>query len=240
MRRFVLLASVMTLVGGSITPLPAAAQDGVDWGGLMAGIAHGTAMDEAAQESVTKKQHSGGRSATPAPSSGLSFTPSVERRRKNLAQFVAKSRQRDPQGAAELEKLFASQDVIAQLNRQMISYGFRANDLGDAYAAWWLNAWLASRGRTDDPTRQQITAVRAQAARAIGSLPQLVNAGDGAKQEMAEAYLVQTALIGGVIEQSKGDPAQLKRFGGAVRLGAKASGLDLAAMELTDSGFVTR
>ena len=54
------------------------------------------------------------------------------------------------------------------------------------------------------------------------------------------AYLVQTALIGAVLEQAKGDPAQLKRFGAAVRRGAQASGLDLAAMELTDNGFITR
>lgn len=240
MRRLVLLAGVLTLVAGSIVPLPAAAQEGVDWGGLMAGIAHGTAMDEAAQESVAKEQRGGERTTTAAPLARLTYAPSIERRRRNLAQFVAKSRQRDPQGAAELERLFTSQDVIAQINRQMITYGFRANDLGDAYAAWWLNAWLASRGRSDDPTPRQIAAVRAQAARAIGSLPQMVDAGDAAKQEMAEAYLVQTALIGAVVEQAKGDPAQLKRFGAAVRRGAQASGLDLAAMELTDNGFITR
>jgi hypothetical protein len=103
--------------------------------------------------------------------------------------------------------------VIAQINRQMFTYGFRADDLGDAYAAWWLNAWLAFRGRSDDPTPRQIAAVRAQAARAIGSLPQMFDAGDVAKQEMAEAYLVRTALIGAGIEQAKGDSAQLKRFG---------------------------
>jgi hypothetical protein len=238
MRRLVLLSSFLALVAGSMAPAPAAAQEGVDWGGLMAGIAHGTAMDEAAQESVTPKRRGGGRATTAAPLARLTYAPSIERRRRNLAQFVAKSRKHDPQGAAELEKLFASQDPVDQINRQMITYGFRANDLGDAYAAWWLNAWLASRARTDDPTRRQIAAVRAQAAQAIASLPQVVNADDAVKQEMAEAYLVQTALIGGHIEQAKDNPAQLKRVGAAVRQGARASSLDLGAMELTDNGFV--
>jgi hypothetical protein len=240
MRRLVLLAGVLTLIAGLIAPLPAGAQEGVDWGGLMAGIAHGTAMDEAAGESVTKRQRGARRTTTAAPLARLTYAPSIERRRRNLAQFVAKSRRGDPQGAAELEQLFTSQDVIGQINRQMITYGFRANDLGDAYAAWWLNAWLASRGRTDDPTRRQINAVRTQAARSIGSLPQVVNASDAAKQEMAEAYLVQTALIGAVLEHAKGDPAQLKRFGALVRSGAQASGLDLGAMELTEEGFIAR
>lgn len=238
MRRLVLLSYALALVAGSMASLPAAAQEGVDWSGLMAGIAHGTAMDEAAQESVTPKQRDSGRAITAVPLARLTYAPSIEQRRRNLAQLVAKSRKHDPQGAAALERLFASQDVIGQINRQMITYGFRANDLGDAYAAWWLNAWLASRGRTDDPTRRQIAAVRAQAARAIASLPHVVNASDAVKQEVAEAYLVQTALIGANTEQAKGDPARLKRVGAAVRQGAQASGLDLGSMELTDNGFI--
>lgn len=79
---------------------------------------------------------------------------------------------------------------------------------------------------------------RVLAARAIASLPQVVNTNDAVKQELAEAYLVQTALIGAHMDQAKGDAAQLKRVGAAVRRGAQASGLSLGAMELTDYGFI--
>jgi hypothetical protein len=169
----------------------------------------------------------------------LTFTPSPAERRKNLAQFIAKSRKRDPEGAARLEKLFASRDVIGQINREMGACGFQANNVADAYAAWWINAWLASRGRTEDPTRQQTDAVRAQAAHAMATLPQMARASDAVKQEMTEAYLVQTALIGAVIEQARGNPDRLRQLASAVRKGARAAGLDLDAMQLTDSGFVS-
>ena len=53
-------ALVLLLMGLAV---PAAAQDGVDWGGLMSGIAHGTAMDEAAQESVSTNRRGSGRVA---------------------------------------------------------------------------------------------------------------------------------------------------------------------------------
>lgn len=175
--------------------------------------------------------------ATPAR---LTYAPSMAQRRRNLAQFVAASRRRDPEGAARLEKAFASQDLIGQINHRMAAYGFRANDVGDAYAAWWLTAWLASRGRTDDATPRQVAAVRGQAAAALGSLPQLRTASDAVKQEAAEAYLIQTALIGGYLEQADGHPDQMKRLAAAVREGARAAGMDLAGLDLTDSGFVVR
>jgi len=170
----------------------------------------------------------------------LTYAPSMAQRRRNLAQFVAASRKRDPEGAARLEKVFASQDLIGQINRRTAAYGFRANDVGDAYAAWWLNAWLASRERTDEATPRQIAAVRGQAAAALGSLPQLRTASDAVKQEAAEAYFVQTALIGSYLEQASGRPEQMKRLAAAVREGARAAGMDLTGLELTDGGFVVR
>ena len=169
----------------------------------------------------------------------LTFAPSSAERRKNFAQFIARPRKRDPEGAARLEKLCASRDVIGQINREMAAYGFQANNVADAYAAWWINAWLASRGRTGDPTRRQIDAVRAQAAHAMTTLPQMATASDAVKQEMTEAYLVQTALIGSMIEQAHGNPGHLHQLATAVRKGARAAGLDLDAMELTDNGFVS-
>jgi hypothetical protein len=220
-------------------PLPAAAQDGVDWGGLMSGIAHGTAMDEAAQESVSVNRRGNGNArVAPAPAVRLTYKPSMERRRANFAQFVAKTRKKDPEGAALLEKELASSDVIGKMGRELSAFGMRTDNVADAYTAWWLNAWLASRKRTDTPPARQIAAVRAQAARAMASLPEMATASDAVKQEMAEANLVQAALIGAYLEHGKNDPALMSRIATAVRQGARASGLNLSSMELTDDGFV--
>lgn len=233
------LARTLTIASAFALASPAAAQDGVDWGGLMSGIAHGTAMDEAAQESVSVNRRGGTRVApAPVPAVRLTYKPSIERRRANFAQFVAKTRKKDPEGAALLEKELASSDVIGKMGRELAGYGMRVDNVADAYAAWWLNAWLASRQRTDTPPARQIAAVRAQAARAMASLPEMARASDAVKQEMAEANLVQAALIGAYLEHAKNDPALLRRIAAAVRQGARASGLNLSGMELTDDGFV--
>jgi hypothetical protein len=217
---------------------PAIAQDGVlDATGMSVYALEETVM-QAARETVSSDRRKAARVA-PAPSR-LAYTPSMERRRANLASFVAKSRKVDPRGAATLEKELAATDVIGRMNRALAAYGMRADNAADAYAAWWLNAWLASRQRSDDPTARQVVAVRAQAAEALMATPALAGAGDAVKQEMAEAHLVQAALISAHMEGARGDPALSRRVAAAVRQGALASGLDLAAMELTDDGFVPR
>ncbi|WP_158298785.1 DUF6683 family protein [Sphingomonas psychrotolerans] len=217
---------------------PAAAQEGVDWSGLMMGIAHGTAMDEAARESVSSDRRTEAR--RPAATTSLTYRPSLERRRANYARFVAKARAQDPRGAASLEKDLSASDLIAKAAPELTRYGFRVDHVGDAYAAWWLNAWLAVRKRTDTPPIRQIAAVRAQAAEAMAAVPEIANASDAAKQEMAEANLLQSLLIGAALEHAKNDPAQLQRISDTLRQGARASGLDLGAMDLTDRGFVPR
>jgi len=109
--------------------------------------------------------------------------PSLDRRRANFARFIAKAHAQDPQGAASLEKELGASDLIARAEPELAQYGLRIDNVADAYAIWWLNAWLAVRQRTDTPPARQIT---------------------------------------------------------AVRQGARASGLDLGAINLTDKGFVPR
>lgn len=193
-----------------------------------------------AQSTVTRSHHATPR-ATPRVSIGrMAYAPSIERRRRNFAQFVARTRAKDPAGAARMQALFASTDIIAAMGRALAPFGLRTDNVADAYAAWWINAWLASRGRSDNPTRGQIDAVKAQATQALGSTPQLANANDTLKQEVAEAHLIQAALIESYMTKSQGNAAQRRAIANAVRQGARRSGLDLDSMELTPSGFVPR
>lgn len=226
------------VLGLAVAATPALAQDGVlDMTGMGIYAMEETVM-QAARETVTPDRRARPRVA-PAPAS-LTYKPSMERRRANLARFVARSRGADPQGAARLEKEFATTDVIGKMDRALAGYGMRADNVGDAYAAWWLTAWLASRQRTDDPTPRQVAAVRAQAATALASTSEIAGASDAVKQEVAEANLVQAALIGAYAERAKGDPDLSRRVAYAVRKGARASGLDLDAMDLTNDGFTPR
>ncbi|WP_144445765.1 hypothetical protein [Inquilinus limosus] len=67
---------------------------------------------------------------------------------------------------------------------------------------------------------------------------QLRGAGDAAKQEMAESLLIQAALIADALKQSQGNPELSRQVAAAVSQGARGMSLDLAAMTLTEKGFV--
>jgi hypothetical protein len=181
----------------------------------------------------------GSPAAAPAPNMrALRYTPSKSRRTANLSRFVEKSRAADPAGAAQLEKIFASGDFIDKIGGALAQQGMRVDNVADAYAVWWINAWQATRGHNNVTSRTINDAVRDQAARALSASPQIVGAGDPAKQEFAESLLVQAAMIDAAVERSKGNSAQMRQIGAAVNQGAKRMGLDLTTMELTEQGFV--
>jgi hypothetical protein len=176
--------------------------------------------------------------ATGAGQVSLSFPYSAKRRQENIRGFVQKTQRSDPAGAAKMAQLFASTDVIGQIGAEMSSYGLRTDNVADAYAVYWINAWEAAHGIVGKAeTRSRAQAVKAQAERAMSGSPEMVRATDAQKQEFAEALLVQAAMISAHMAHAAGNPAQLAAVAKAVRQGAKASGLDLDAMVLTDQGF---
>lgn len=180
-------------------------------------------------------QARGQPAASPA---ALRYTPSKVRRSANLAAFVQKTRAADPQGAADLQTLFAGGDFIEKIGAAIAPHGFRIDDVADAYALWWLTAWEASRGNNDTPSREILAAVRAQAASAVTAAGEIAQATDAQKQELAEALWIQMTLIDTAVEHAKHNPARLREVGVAVRKGARGMGLDLDRIELTPHGFV--
>ncbi|WP_207483094.1 DUF6683 family protein [Arenibaculum pallidiluteum] len=179
----------------------------------------------------------GPSASTAVPISGLSFTPSAERRRANLASFVEKTRAQDPAGANQLSALFASGDIIARMGQELAKVGLRTDNLADAYTVWWINCWSAVHADFSTPDRATVEAVRAQAGRALVAGGKTATASDALKQQFAEAMLVQGLLLDAALQQSKGDPAQLKALAVAANQGAKGMGIDLRTMKLTPRGF---
>jgi hypothetical protein len=175
---------------------------------------------------------------TRVEASALHYTPSLARRSANLAAFVQKTRARDPQGADDLQKVFAEGDFIERIRAEIAPHGLQIEDVADAYTLWWLTAWHAARGNNDTPPPEILAAVKAQAARAVLATGEIATASDAQKQELAEALWVQSALIDVAVEQAKQDPARLRQIGDAVREGAKGMGLNLDAIDLTPHGFV--
>lgn len=174
------------------------------------------------------------------PAEAMSYTPSAQRRTRNLANFVAKTRAQSPQEAAQLEQLFASTDIIGQIGSMIAPLGLSTDDVADAYTLYWISAWNGANGIETSPDRAQFQAVRQQAAAALSVTPEVARADDAQKQEMAEVMLLQSVLIDQAITSAKNDPATLGQVAAAVRQGAAATGLPLDRMELTASGFVTR
>jgi hypothetical protein len=195
--------------------------------------------DDSGEEKVPSTTQPRAVPVAPASAAAvLRFVPNIEVRQRNLAQFVARTREQSPENANQMAALFASTDVFALFSQVLAPKGLRVDNVADAYTVYWITAWEASRGTIGDTSRAQAQAVTAQVTAALLETPQLINATSAQKQELAEALLVQTALISASMEAATGDPAQLERIAGAVRQGARRMGLDLDALTLTPKGFV--
>ncbi len=197
------------------------------------------------QQIIDNQQGSSEQNYTPAftpddsgsSSVRVTYTPKRSRTKVNLRSFVAKTRATDPNTANQMEILFGSTDVIRTIGSAMRGVGLDPANAADAFAVYWVSAWQASVGemKTASPTAYQ--AVAAQAARGLSQSPEFASATDEQKQEMAEALMVQMALIDAHKEESISDPAKQKALANAVLRGAAASGLELGQMVLTERGF---
>jgi hypothetical protein len=188
-------------------------------------------------ESVKDPKVETGSGSEVGPSTSPTYTPSKSLRKKNLANFVAKTRATDPAGADQMQQLFANGDIISQIDGAIAPYGLTASNTADAYAVWWVAAWQVANSDTSDVNGATYKAVSAQAARGFATSPEFANATDAQKQEMAEAMLIQAAMIDAAKDNFAGDPAMMKQLATAVKQGAKKSGLDLDTMTLTEDGF---
>jgi hypothetical protein len=198
---------------------------------------------DVAYEGMKSSSHSdSGESASETNSSSVNtseilYTPSKSRTRANLQNFVNKSRAVDPAGAEQMEALFASTDIIGQIGSVMANFGLSPNNAADAFALYWIAAWQAAHGDSSTPSAAMAQAVSAQAARGLSQSREFTSASDAQKQELAEALMVQAAMIEATVEAADGDKTQLKAVGKAVTQGASAAGLDLGNMTLTEEGF---
>ena len=245
-----LLSARLAGVAALTAPQPALAQGAFDMGLLTQTLS----VDDVTQEEEGRPAASpmagvgqGVSSALSeriaAPSSTddrrLSYAPSPARRDANFRSFVARTRARDAASADQLRTMFASGQVMAQIEAGIRPYGLTIDNTADAYALWWINAWDVANGRNTAVTRDMAQAVRAQAAHAILATA-MPTASDETKQNFAEALLIQAAILGAANEQGGLDEHSRARLAASVRQGARDIALDLTAMELTPDGFVRR
>ncbi len=175
----------------------------------------------------------------PVPESSFSYRYSSQRTQANLRSFIARTR--DPAARANLEQMLAAQPrLMDDIAASAKNAGFDPHNVPDAYAMWWMNAWLVANKRDEVPDAATVEAVKRQVRNAFAATPDFAKTSDAERQEYAEALLLQATMLGSAFEQMKGDPRMLDQLANAAHQGAKASGIDLSRMSLTQSGFVPR
>jgi hypothetical protein len=189
---------------------------------------------------ISLEDHAQSGASEPSATSSVSldYRPGGARRRQNLAHFVEMSRRVNPEAAEQLAQIFASRDIIEQIREPIGKVGLRIDNVADAYALWWIDAWQASHGIDEKVDRSTAMSVKRQVERAFAQSGGLRGASNVDKQRMAEALLIQALLIEACMEQAKADPAGARRLADAVTRGAQQMNLDLAKMTLTDKGFL--
>ncbi|RZF59160.1 hypothetical protein EWE75_23215 [Sphingomonas populi] len=176
--------------------------------------------------------------AAPIARSNLTYRSDAALRQKYFAQFVAKTRQSDPAGAAKLQQVLANENVIGKIQAGIAPYGMSTNNVADASAVYLAYAWMATRADDRDPTRAQMLGLRNQLAAAMATNSAFASASNAVKQEVAEANLIQGLMAGQLAALAKQDPAVRGKIRAAVARGAKATyGFDLLSLNLTDQGL---
>ncbi|MPY66754.1 hypothetical protein F8S09_08625 [Deinococcus sp. SDU3-2] len=167
----------------------------------------------------------------------LSFTPSPERRQKLLNAVVVRWRAVNPTAADDFQQVLRRVDLFKVLADDLGKVGLRVNNVADAYAAYWFNAWETVNGVRTPGSRKQAQAVKVQVARAMLASGELGRATEAQKQEMAEELLIQAVTISAANEAVQGDLDAQIALAEAVDADAQQRGLDLSRMRLTDAGF---
>ena len=212
------------------------------------GSAQGSAPSAQLSGSVFKlfNQVGGTPGASPATTASVSldalkFKPSAQVRQRAIAAFVGTMGKESPEMGAEFQKVFASADVFAALDKQAGAlFGLGTSNLADTWAIYWAYSWLLAQGRSDDPTRAQVAGLRAQMGGLMLGLPEVRAYSEVRRQEISDALMLQVTLYSVLAETWKADPASLREFGQGIAQTSRTLGLDLNQVTLTAQGFVAK
>jgi len=225
---------------GASSPAPTLAQDGAfDMGALTATLSTDNVTQAERARSINDQIFNPPPSPVPATGAAFTYRYDRARTRQNLRNFIARTPVEA--GRAELERQLAAQPgLMDEISAGARSFGFDPHDVADAYAMWWMNAWLVASKHDEVPDAATVEAVKRQVRNAFAATPDFAKTSDAERQEYAEALLLQATMLGSAFEQLKNDPRMLDQLANAAHQGAKASGIDLSRMSLTQSGFVPR
>jgi hypothetical protein len=170
------------------------------------------------------------------------FTPNMQVRKQFFNSLLADFDRIKPGVSKEFRPLFFGNgqgDIIQQIDTILNNeYGMRANNLADAYTAYWIAASDAVNGKLGAQTsRSKAQAVRNQVESTFSSLSNTAFVSPAEIQKYSELLLIQTYLIASFEEQVKAGTLPLSEMQAGIHKGAKALGVDLDTFVLTETGF---
>lgn len=148
----------------------------------------------------------------------------------------------DPAMLEELRKSVDSDAVWNQFDRLLRSFGYSSDNLADVMTAYYVINWEVVNG--EDATRHPdgIRAINRALTSTLAASPELQAMSDAEKQEAAEIMAYMATIAGAAKNElrDRGDGAGLADLQSAIRQTVLKQGIDLARLQLTDQGFVSR
>ena len=77
------------------------------------------------------------------------YHPNMTVRKRNMARIVERLRRVDPAGAVDLQRTFATRDLIAEIDRLMRPVGLNPDNVADAIATYLVTTYCGVRGSTE-------------------------------------------------------------------------------------------
>jgi hypothetical protein len=228
MRKF---AQTLILSVGLFSVSPAQAQGVFDLGALTNSVAK-----------TSETQATSGKTAAPISAAAIAsfnYTPSMERHAANKKKWLDGLKQLNPEVGAQFETGLANVDLVEEVGKAIAPLGLRTDNLADAYAIYFISAWMGANGRTDTNTKEQVAGVQKIAQSALASTPAATKLTDAQKQEMAEGFIIQTAM-NELMLQAATDPAAMTKVKAEIKAGAKEMGIDTDMFTLTPTGLARK
>ncbi|KRA68391.1 hypothetical protein ASD89_16195 [Caulobacter sp. Root656] len=235
--RKIVLGVLLALV---LAPLPAMAQGVFDMGALTNTLSQGALVQSETARAGTSQIFGPQAGAPPSQAvnrAALLYRPDMAARKRNMARIVERLRGVDPAGAADLQRTFASRDLIAEIGGAMGPQGLNPDNVADAVALYLVTAYYGVRGSTEGEPHE-FKAVSAQVGRALSANPAFTSASDASKQEMAESMLVQAVLANQAVQAAQKQPSAMPAIKAAIDQGTRSSfGMDLTRVRLGPDGL---
>ena len=213
---------------------------------IAATIATNAAIKKQAGNAARGKSRrtAGERIAAPSSSANtheLTFVSDSGVSRRVKSTFREAVQRADPAQADHIAAVLASQDVLADFDRDMAPYGFRSNNLADAMTAYWVTMWMMAN-RAPVPSKDKVTAAYVQVTNNMLSGGMAADASCEELQQTTEALIYETMFALGQranAERARDAQRQLE-LATHVQRNLLKIGVDLQALRLTRSGFVGR